>query len=332
MSVYSPTFSQCASIAPIVLFSGLNREKGGGNIYLQRKNTFLEFYTDEQKRMQRNACSRSFSHDSVLKLARTDSRATTADYSSRPSSPSFSEEESPHSESTQRPPQLERAGSLHSESADRPYYDGAVTPTSEDTYEYNDLPFPEGTIEVEEQSCPLGMYLLPMVTAETPKVIAPTNVKGNEKRKKSDFSKINPPPSDYAGITTLMIRGIPCGFKQEDLLNLVHSAGLGEECDFFYMPRASRSRGNTPSNLGYAFINFTETIHAWTCAFTFNGMRLDPHRSAKTCEIAPADLQGLPSLRKHFRRKAVTRGPDGPLFFNARGNNKKRPAKSQGTL
>jgi RNA recognition motif-containing protein len=144
---------------------------------------------------------------------------------------------------------------------------------------------------------------------------APTSKAAN--RKKMDLTKLNPPPSNYSGITTLMIRGIPCSFTQEDLLNLVVSAGLGDTCDFFYLPRA----GNTPSNLGYAFINFTETIHAWTCAFTFNGIRLDPAHSSKTCSVSPADIQGIPNLRKHFRRTVVSRGQNGPLFLCDKRNN-----------
>merc|ERR1719191_1340000 len=79
------TFSASASIAPIVLWSPTSKNEG---LYLQTKNTFLDFFADENKKIKRTACPRSFSHDSVLK--RADSRATTAVHSnsSRPSSPS----------------------------------------------------------------------------------------------------------------------------------------------------------------------------------------------------------------------------------------------------
>jgi hypothetical protein len=147
-----------------------------------------------------------------------------------------------------------------------------------------------------------------------------TSGRSNGNRKKTDLKKFNPPPSNYSGITTLMIRGIPCSFSQEELLSLVASAGLGETCDFFYLPRAP----NNASNLGYAFINFTETIHAWTCAFTFHGIRLNPQHSTKTCTVSPADIQGIPNLRKHFRRTAVSRGQNGPLFLNDKRNNNLR--------
>ena len=138
--------------------------------------------------------------------------------------------------------------------------------------------------------------------------------KENGDKKKTNLKKLNPTPSersDYSGITTLMIRGIPCGFTQEDLLNFIAGADLMEHCDFFYLPTA----GSSGSNLGYAFLNFTETLYAWTCAFTFDGLRLDPARSTKICSVSPADIQGIENLRKHFRRTFVNRGPKGPLFL-----------------
>jgi RNA recognition motif-containing protein len=142
--------------------------------------------------------------------------------------------------------------------------------------------------------------------------------KTNANKRRQDLSEFKA-PANYASITTLMIRGIPCSFSQEELLTLVQNAGLGDKYDFFYMPRA----GNTTSNLGYAFINFVETKHAWTCAYTFNDVRLDPVRSAKVCTVTPADIQGIPNLRKHFRRTVVSRGPNAPMFFHGKSHNKK---------
>jgi hypothetical protein len=113
------------------------------------------------------------------------------------------------------------------------------------------------------------------------------------------------------GLTTLMIRGIPCSFSQETLMSLIDSAGLQGKYDFFYLPRA----GNNGSNLGYAFINFTHSKYAEICAATFNGVPLDPQRSVKVCKICPADIQGYASLRKQFRRSAVSRGSRRPVFL-----------------
>lgn len=103
-------------------------------------------------------------------------------------------------------------------------------------------------------------------------------------------------PSDYSCITTLMIGGIPSSFTEQDVFRFVVSAGLEDQCDFVYVPRLSNS-----GNYRYAFLNFTATIHAWTCAFFFNGLQLDPSHSTKTCSVSPAKIQGVANLKKHFR-------------------------------
>merc|ERR1719388_342474 len=123
-----------------------------------------------------------------------------------------------------------------------------------------------------------------------PKVVNP-----HMPSKKQDLRELNTEPVEE--ITTLMIRGIPCSFSQDTLMKLIDNAGLKGKYDFFYLPRA----GKNGSNLGYAFINFTDTPAAEYCMATFNGIPLDPPRSTKVCTIAPADIQGLPNLRKHFR-------------------------------
>eukprot|EP00746_Dinoflagellata_sp_MGD_P090189 gnl/MRDRNA2_/MRDRNA2_35594_c0_seq1.p1 gnl/MRDRNA2_/MRDRNA2_35594_c0~~gnl/MRDRNA2_/MRDRNA2_35594_c0_seq1.p1 ORF type:complete len:397 (+),score=70.25 gnl/MRDRNA2_/MRDRNA2_35594_c0_seq1:173-1363(+) len=134
--------------------------------------------------------------------------------------------------------------------------------------------------------------------------------KNKRKKKDKDLSKLNTDPN-FSKITTLMIRGIPCGLSQKELLALLDNSGFEGKYDFFYMPWKS-SRWN----LGYAFINFQETIEAWTFAFTFNGFQLNPARSQKTCTVSPADIQGLESLRKHFRHTSISKHENGPMFLD----------------
>lgn len=102
-------------------------------------------------------------------------------------------------------------------------------------------------------------------------------------------------PCDYSCITTLMIRGIPSSFTEQDVFRFVVFAGLEDKCDFVYVPRLSNS-----GNQGCAFLNFAATIHAWTCAFFFNDLQLDPFHSRETCMVAPAKTQGVANLKKHF--------------------------------
>merc|ERR1719217_1686397 len=129
--------------------------------------------------------------------------------------------------------------------------------------------------------------------------------------KKHDLKKFNKNAVNKEAATTLMVRGIPCSFSQEALLQLIDNAGLQGKYNFFYLPRD----GNRSSNLGYAFINFVDHQSAELCTNTFKGVPLAPARSMKTCMISPGDIQGLPALWKHFRRTAVSRGSHGPMFI-----------------
>jgi hypothetical protein len=267
--------------SPIVVWSsGIDKEQDGGNIYFQTKNTFLEFFDDENKQFKGNACSRSFSHDSFFKkLARDNSQATTAS-----NTPSHSRSSAPDS-----PSESNHSLASHDSRQWMPEMDVTEVSPAIDHWHVDD----------NSKAMNGNMYGA-----------------GKKRMEHTKLAVADPPPANYAGITTLMIRGIPCSFSQEDLLSLVAVTGLGDACDFFYMPRAA----DRTSNLGYAFINFKETIHAWTCAFTFHGIRLDPCRSSKICTVSPADIQGIPSLRKHFRRAVVSRGPHGPVFLGDKRN------------
>jgi RNA recognition motif-containing protein len=187
--------------------------------------------------------------------------------------------------------------------------------------EYSDEYYPECQTPIlckETQEGWMPVYQCPaFAMIPMAQQVAKLKASGIKKPKaKQDLSEFK---THASAITTLMIRGIPCSFSQEELLSVVDSAGLAGKYDFFYMPRA----GKTTSNLGYAFINFVQSTHAWTCAYTFNDVRLDPSRSTKVCSVTVADIQGITNLRKHFRRSVVSRGPNAPMFFRGKDRNKK---------
>eukprot|EP00746_Dinoflagellata_sp_MGD_P001351 gnl/MRDRNA2_/MRDRNA2_102538_c0_seq1.p1 gnl/MRDRNA2_/MRDRNA2_102538_c0~~gnl/MRDRNA2_/MRDRNA2_102538_c0_seq1.p1 ORF type:complete len:249 (+),score=49.10 gnl/MRDRNA2_/MRDRNA2_102538_c0_seq1:496-1242(+) len=117
-------------------------------------------------------------------------------------------------------------------------------------------------------------------------------------------------------VTTLMIRGIPCSFTDSTFLALLHAAGLEEKYNFFHIPRNEKNN----ANLGYAFVNLVDAPSAEHCTTMFQGVQLDPFRSPKTCRISPATIQGLPSLRHHFRNAAERKGK----FFNQQNEAAKR--------
>lgn len=155
--------------------------------------------------------------------------------------------------------------------------------------------------------------MFPMVIEEhhvqQPKPIKQASEPATITRKNQNLAEVNPPPN-FAKITTLMIRGIPCRFSEQDVLSLVAAAGFDGKYDFFYMPGA----GDGKRSLGYAFINFRLTLDAWTFSFTFHGQRLRPGFSTKTCNVSPAHIQGIKRLQKHFRRARVSQLEHGPKF------------------
>eukprot|EP00746_Dinoflagellata_sp_MGD_P156027 gnl/MRDRNA2_/MRDRNA2_85664_c0_seq1.p1 gnl/MRDRNA2_/MRDRNA2_85664_c0~~gnl/MRDRNA2_/MRDRNA2_85664_c0_seq1.p1 ORF type:complete len:514 (-),score=106.49 gnl/MRDRNA2_/MRDRNA2_85664_c0_seq1:584-2125(-) len=194
------------------------------------------------------------------------------------------------------------------------------------------------TSDPEFECPPIAISLAAAVCPTEEKANVTNNVKVHDEapkqakaaKKKDAKKQLNKGPAVSAEeVTTLMIRGIPCGFTQEALLNLLHDAGLKEKYDFFYIPRDDKNS----SNLGYAFVNFLDVQSAEHCAAKFQGVQLDPFRSPKTCRISPATIQGLPSLWSHFRKTAVNAGQHGPVFLNVKGksrnqkNNQKNKAE-----
>eukprot|EP00746_Dinoflagellata_sp_MGD_P139931 gnl/MRDRNA2_/MRDRNA2_73275_c0_seq1.p1 gnl/MRDRNA2_/MRDRNA2_73275_c0~~gnl/MRDRNA2_/MRDRNA2_73275_c0_seq1.p1 ORF type:complete len:415 (+),score=64.22 gnl/MRDRNA2_/MRDRNA2_73275_c0_seq1:67-1311(+) len=113
-------------------------------------------------------------------------------------------------------------------------------------------------------------------------------------------------------ITTMMIRNIPCRFRQAELMSIIDGMGFGNTYDFFYLPMDSRKN----ANLGYAFINFWDVQSAEYCASAFKGVQLAPYRSPKTCRVTPASIQGLANLRKHFKATTVSRNGREPMFLD----------------
>ncbi|KAM7253211.1 hypothetical protein ACFE04_025829 [Oxalis oulophora] len=111
------------------------------------------------------------------------------------------------------------------------------------------------------------------------------------------------------GKTSLMIRNIPNLYQRDYMLELIdehcrsentkadlNSDSVRSEYDFFYLPfDFVRSR----SNLGYAFVNFTNPIGAYRFRKAFQGFEWD-NKFKKICEISWATLQGKVEFTKHF--------------------------------
>lgn len=92
------------------------------------------------------------------------------------------------------------------------------------------------------------------------------------------------------GMTTLMLRNIPCSFSSEKLALMIDDAGFAGLYDWLYVP-SSKHKKSANANLGYAFINFIAPENANVFANQMDGAAFSSTRSSKTMTISPAATQ-----------------------------------------
>jgi len=100
-----------------------------------------------------------------------------------------------------------------------------------------------------------------------------------------------------------MIRNIPNRYTQRELIAELEDLGFAGTFDFLYIPLDK----GTMSNVGYAFVNFIEPIHAEKCMQVFQNYRFKRHRkiSGKIAAISVAHIQGLEANLAHYENAAV---------------------------
>lgn len=103
-------------------------------------------------------------------------------------------------------------------------------------------------------------------------------------------------------VTTAMLRNIPNKYTQNSLLEEIHEAGFADTYDFFYLPMDVHNR----ANVGYAFINFLDTMSFEKFTAAFTDYVFQKHQSLKIARVSPAHLQGLLENLRHFSNRAVT--------------------------
>jgi len=102
--------------------------------------------------------------------------------------------------------------------------------------------------------------------------------------------------------TTLMIRNVPNRYSQRELISELKSLGFGGAFDFLYVPLDL----GTMSNVGYAFVNFTQSVWAEKCMQVLQNHRFKRHRQAgKVAAVSVAHIQGLEANLKHYEKSAV---------------------------
>jgi hypothetical protein len=108
--------------------------------------------------------------------------------------------------------------------------------------------------------------------------------------------------------TTLMVRNIPQGMSQNEMLEKLEEVVPG--VNFLYLPVSRRRQGN----VGYAFVNFINGDKAEECLREFQNTKLSGHKSSKTLDIGFAQLQGFKQNVRFYRRSKVCRSKNRPFM------------------
>mmetsp|Transcript_16581 Transcript_16581/g.42821 ORF Transcript_16581/g.42821 Transcript_16581/m.42821 type:complete len:350 (+) Transcript_16581:88-1137(+) len=109
-------------------------------------------------------------------------------------------------------------------------------------------------------------------------------------------------PAANQSTTTMMLRNIPNKYTQNSLMEEIDSCGFKATYDFFYLPMDVHNR----SNVGYAFINFTDPADAERFRRVFIEHRFQKIHSRKVSSVCCGHVQGLDENLKHFENRAVT--------------------------
>ncbi|XP_023644151.1 protein terminal ear1 homolog [Capsella rubella] len=111
--------------------------------------------------------------------------------------------------------------------------------------------------------------------------------------------------------TTVMIKNLPNKYSQKLLLKMLdkHCNDCNKEIikegnktamssyDFVYLPIDFSNK----CNVGYGFVNMTSPEAVWRLYKTFHNQRWGVFNSRKICEVTYARIQGLESLKEHFK-------------------------------
>lgn len=129
--------------------------------------------------------------------------------------------------------------------------------------------------------------------------------------------------------TTLMIRNVPNRYMPRELLTEIEDMGFSGTFNFLYLPmdrhgwRRQRGTGKkgTPSNVGYAFVNFVDPATAQRFMTLAQGYTFKGAGPGRTAVISVAHIQGLEANMAHYENAAVNGGApgerEGPILLPA---------------
>ena len=95
--------------------------------------------------------------------------------------------------------------------------------------------------------------------------------------------------------TTIMIKNIPNKYTQQMLLQTIDRSQR-DNYDFFYLPIDFKNN----CNMGYAFINFVDSIFIVDFFDEYDGTKWAQFNSDKICKITYGRIQGKKALENNF--------------------------------
>ena len=108
-----------------------------------------------------------------------------------------------------------------------------------------------------------------------------------------------PAPPPELCYTTVLVRNIPAGFSQDELIALFKS--LGYLFNFFYCPVDFRTR----KNIGYLFIDLVAPEMARDFMTKFHGYPLPFYKTNKVCVVSWARVQGWPQNVENYVHSTI---------------------------
>jgi len=107
--------------------------------------------------------------------------------------------------------------------------------------------------------------------------------------------------------TTVMIRGIPVQYHEEELKAEIRSLGFGKAFDFMFLQRGKKGANNR----GFAFVNFKSPSKALGCFVRLSGHVWKKHQTSEVqaAAVSWAVIQGL-EANLQARRQAMAKQAD----------------------
>jgi hypothetical protein len=160
----------------------------------------------------------------------------------------------------------------------------------------------ENDTESEQEPCTTGAPPGVWTQGRSPAAALPKESKHCNVPKSVNLAEEYAKHGRQGAMTTIMIRNVPNRYSQRELINELKSLGFAGTFDFLYVPLDL----GTMSNVGYAFVNFTDPAWAEKCMEVLQNHRFKRHRQAgKVAAVSAAHIQGLEANLKHYEKSAV---------------------------